>query len=55
MGRMLDDDVVENFGLQELPTRNQVTSDFDVSFRWGRFPARMVVRDDNCGGASATE
>jgi hypothetical protein len=47
---MSEDAVIENFDLQELPGSNEVTSDFDVGFRRGRFTARMVVRDDNCAG-----
>ena len=42
---MPDNDVVEHFDLQELPSSNEVTSDFDVGFRWGRLPAGMVMRE----------
>ena len=46
---MANDYVIEDFDLQELPGSNEVTSDFDVGFRWGRFTAGMM-RDDDCSG-----
>ena len=50
VGRMPDDDVIEHFDFEKLASSNEVTSDFDVGFRWGRFTARMIMRDDDCGG-----
>ena len=43
-------DVVENFDFEKLARSNEVTGDFDVSFGWCRFTARMIMRDDDCGG-----
>lgn len=46
-----DDDVIENFDLEKLPRSNEVTGDFDVGLGWSWLTARMIVRDDDCGGA----
>ena len=46
-----NDDVVENFDFEKLARSNEVTGDFDVGLGWGRLTARMIVRDDDCGGA----
>jgi len=50
VGRVPNDYVIEDFNFQELPGSNEVTSDFDVGFRWARFTARMIMRDNDCGG-----
>ena len=46
-----NDDVVENFDFEKLARSNEVTGDFDVGLGWSRLTARMIVRDDDCGGA----
>lgn len=46
-----NDDVIENFDFEKLTRSNEVTGDFDVRLRWSRLTARMIVRDDDCGGA----
>jgi hypothetical protein len=43
--------LIENFDFEKLTRANEVTGDFDVGLRWSRLPARMIVRDDDCGGA----
>jgi len=47
---MSNDDVIKHFDFEKLTSSNEVTGDFDVGFRWSRFAARMIVRDDDCGG-----
>ena len=44
------DDVIENFDFEKLARSNEVTGDFDVGLGWSRLTARMIVRDDDCGG-----
>ncbi|MPM99071.1 hypothetical protein SDC9_146261 [bioreactor metagenome] len=44
-------DVIENFDFEKLTRSNEVTGDFDVGLGWSRLTARMIVRDDDCGGA----
>ncbi len=46
-----NDDVIENFDFEKLSRSNEVTGDFDVRLGWSRLTARMIVRDDDCGGA----
>ena len=46
-----NDDVIENFDFEKLARSNEVTSDFDVGLGWSRLTARMIMRDDDCGGA----
>ena len=46
-----NDDVIENFDFEKLARSNEVTGDFDVRLGWSRLTARMIVRDDDCGGA----
>ena len=46
-----NDDVIENFDFEKLTRSNEVTGDFDVGLGWSRLTARMIVRDDDCGGA----
>jgi len=46
-----DDDVVEDFDFQELAGADEVAGYLDVGFRRGRFPARVVMGQDNRGGA----
>ena len=46
-----NDDVIENFDFEKLARSNEVTGDFDVGLGWSRLAARMIVRDDDCGGA----
>ena len=48
--RVSNDYVFEHFDLEKLACSNEVTGDFDVSFRWCRLAAGMVVRYDDCGG-----
>ena len=43
-------DVIENFDFEKLTRSNEITGDFDVGLRWSRLPARMIMRDDDCGG-----
>ena len=50
VGGVSNDDVIEDFNFEKLTSSNEVTSDFNVGFRWSRFTARMIVRDDDCGG-----
>ena len=45
------DDMIENFDLEKLPRSNEVPGDPDVGFGWCRFAARMIVRDNDGGGA----
>ena len=43
------DNVVENVDSEELASPDEVTGDFDVRFGRRRFPARMIVtNDDGC-------
>ena len=46
-----NDDVIENFDFEKLARSNEVTSNFDVGLGWSRLTARMIMRDDDCGGA----
>ncbi len=46
-----NDDVIENFDFEKLARSNEVTGDFDVRLGWSRLTARMIVRNDDCGGA----
>ena len=46
-----NDDVIENFDFKKLSRSNEVTGDLDVGLGWSRLTARMIVRDDDCGGA----
>ena len=46
-----NDNVIENFDFEQLTRSNEVTGDFDVRLGWSRLTARMIVRDDDCGGA----
>ena len=46
-----NDDVIENFDFEKLARSNEVSGDFDVRLGWSRLTARMIVRDDDCGGA----
>ena len=46
-----NDDVIENFDFEKLTRSNEVTGDFDVGLGWSRLTARMIMRDDDCGGA----
>ena len=48
--RIPDDDVIEDFDFEKLAGSNEVASDFDVGFRRSCFTARMIVRDNDCGG-----
>ena len=50
MVRIPDDDVIEHFDLEKLARSNEVTGDFDVRFGRCWLTARMIVRDDDCGG-----
>lgn len=45
-----NDDVIENFDFEKLACSNEITCDFDVRLGWSRLTARMIVRDDDCGG-----
>ena len=42
--------VVENFDFKKLTGSDEVAGDFDVRFGRSWFTARMIVRDDDCGG-----
>ena len=46
-----NDDVIENFDFEKLTRSNEVTGDFDVGLGWSRLTARMIMRNDDCGGA----
>ena len=46
-----NNDVVKNFNLEKLSRSNEVTGDFDVGLGGCRLTARMIVRDDDGGGA----
>jgi len=48
--RVADNDVVEDFDFEELSGAYQVACNLYVGFRWRRFPAWVVVREDNGGG-----
>jgi len=48
VGRMSDNNVVENFDFQKLSGSNEVASDFDVRLGWSRVTTRMIVCNDDC-------
>ncbi len=53
MSWIADDNVVKDFDLEKLARSNEVTGDFDVGFGWCRFTARMIMRDNDCGGTGS--
>ena len=52
MGGVSDDDMIEDFDLQELASTDQVASDLDVGFARRGVSARVVVHEDKRRGAS---
>src|SRR5687767_760122 len=48
VGRVSDDDVIEDFDFEKLTGSNEVPSNFDVRLGWCRIAARMIMRDDDC-------
>ena len=45
-----NDDMIEDFDFEKLPGSDEIASDFYVGFGWGRLTARMIMRDNDCGG-----
>ncbi len=45
-----NNDVIEDFDFEKLAGSAEIASDFDVHRGRSRFTARMIVRDDDCGG-----
>ena len=43
--------MVNQINFQQLPAPDEVAGDLDVGLGRGRFPGRMVVHDDDGGGA----
>ena len=50
MAGVADDDVVENFHLQQLPGADEVTGDLDVGFRGVGKAARVVMKQNEGAG-----
>ena len=48
MAGMPQNDVIENFDLQELARSDEIASNFDVRLGWSRITARMIVCHDDC-------
>ena len=49
MVRIAHDDVVEDFDFEKLAGSDEIASNLDVRFGRGRFTARVIVGDYDCG------